>query len=494
MKSVWSDETSFDERPSLEKDLKVDTVVIGAGMAGILTAYLLQERGIEVIVIEGNRIASGMTKNTTAKITSQHDLIYQKLIKQIGQEEAKQYAMANQKAIEMYKDIIDKNNIDCEFEEKSAYIYSRENQEIIEQEVKAANQAGIFAELVAGLQLPFDTKAAIRFKGQGQFNPLKFLVPLTKKITIYENTLAYKVEDNVVYTKKGKIKAKNIVVATHYPIINVPGYYFMRMHQERSYVIALENEKGYPNKLVSDNRKEDWNIDGMFLDADNDGFSFRTYKNLLLLGGSSHRTGKNNVGGCYEKLREKAMEWYPNAKERYHWSAQDCIPLDNIPYIGLYSSSTPNMYVATGFKKWGMTSSMVSGMILTNMICGIENPYAKVFSPQRFHLSASAANLMKDGAQSVAGLTSGMLKIPKDQLEELPCGHGGIVEYEGEKYGVYKEESGECYIVSAKCAHLGCLLAWNPDELIWECPCHGSRYDYKGKLISNPAINDITIE
>lgn len=494
MKSVWSDETSFGPRPSLEKDIEVDTVVIGAGMAGILTAYLLQEQGIEVIIIEGNQIASGVTKNTTAKITSQHDLIYHELISQVGLEEATQYAMANQKAIEMYKDIIVKNNIDCEFEEKAAYIYSREDQEIIEQEVDAANKVGIFAELVAGLQLPFDTKAAVRFNGQAQFNPLKFLEFLIRNLTIYENTLAINVEDSTVFTEKVKINAKHIVVATHYPIINAPGYYFMRMHQERSYVIALENEQGDPDKVVLDNMKGDWNLDGMYLDADDDGYSFRTYKNLLLLGGASHRTGKNKTGGCYQKLREKAKEWYPNSKERYHWSAQDCMSLDKIPYIGLYSSTTPNMYVATGFKKWGMTSSLVSAMILTDMICGKENPYAKVFSPQRFHMSASAANLMKDGAQSVVGLTSGLLKIPKEQLEELPSGHGGIVEYEGEKYGVYKEETGECHLVSSRCAHLGCQLEWNPDELTWDCPCHGSRYDYNGKIISNPTVKDITIE
>ncbi|ROR31857.1 glycine/D-amino acid oxidase-like deaminating enzyme [Mobilisporobacter senegalensis] len=494
MKSVWSDEVSFEKKESLEQDIKVDTVVIGAGIAGILTGYLLQEQGIEVIIIEGNQIASGVTKNTTAKITSQHDLIYHKLIDQIGVDQATWYAFANQKAIETYKEIISKENIDCEFEEKSSYIYSRENQEIIEQEVEAASRVGILADFVAGLQLPFDTKAAIRFNGQAQFNPLKFLLPLSKKLTIYENTLAVHVEKNTVYTSKAKIVAKHIIVATHYPFINIPGYYFMRMHQERSYVIALECGEGDPEKLVFDSMREEWNLDGMYLDADKDGYSFRTYKNLLLLGGSGHRTGENHIGGCYERLREKAREWYPNARERYHWSAQDCMTLDSIPYIGLYSSSTPNMYVATGFKKWGMTSSMVSAMIIRDRICGNENDYMEVFSPQRFHLSASATNLMKDGAKSVAGLTKGMLKIPKEKLEELPSGHGGIVEYEGEKYGVYKDEEGECFFVSAKCAHLGCQLEWNPDELTWDCPCHGSRYDIRGKVISNPAINDIGIE
>lgn len=491
MKSVWSEETSFSGRESLVSDINVDVAVIGAGMAGILTAYLLQERGAKVVILEANGIASGVTKNTTAKITSQHDLIYDNLIQQFGLEKAKQYAMANEQAIAMYKDIIGKNNIDCDFEEKSAYVYSLDDQEIIEREVKAANEVGISAELVTGLPLPISVKAAVKFNGQGQFNPLKFLKPLTEKLTIYEDTLVTRVDGNTVYTEKEKVYAKHIVVATHYPFINVPGYYFMRMHQERSYVIALEQKKLDADKLVCDNTLDVWKMDGMYIDAKEEGYSFRTYKNLLLLGGSSHRTGKNHVGGCYDRLREVAKVWYPGAVERYHWSAQDCIPLDNIPYIGQYSSSTPNLYVATGFKKWGMTSSMVSAMILSDMIIGVENEYKEVFSPRRFHLSASAKNLAKDSAQAISGLTASIIKIPKEDLEKLECGHGGIVDYHGEKVGVYKEKNGECHIVSTRCTHLGCQLEWNPDEHSWDCPCHGSRFDYQGNLMSNPAMKGI---
>lgn len=479
MISIWSLETELDKREKLMQDIKVDVVVIGAGMAGILNAYFLQQKGLNIVVIEANEIASGVTKNTTAKITSQHDLIYDSFISKIGKELAGQYARANEQAIKLYKKIIEEKKIDCNFEEKPAYIYTRSDITPIEKEVKAASSLQINVEFTKKSTLPFAVEGMVKFDNQAQFQPLDFLKAIAKELTIYEHTKALSIEDQVVYTENGNITADHIIMATHYPFINAPGYYFTRLYQDRSYVIALDNAG---------------QLDGMYKDADSKGYSFRNYKNLLLLGGASHKTGKNKDGGNYEKLRKAAKDFYRNSTEKYHWSAQDCMSLDNIPYIGRFSSKTPNLYVATGFHKWGMTSSMVSAMILSDMIIGKTNDYMEVFDPKRFHLSASMNHLVTEVEDTISSQYAQYFKYPKEEIDEIEKGHGAIVDYNGQKIGVYKDEEGKVYMVTTKCAHLGCQLEWNRDERSWDCPCHGSRYDYKGNVIDNPAMKGIAIE
>lgn len=476
MKSLWSESCKFRKREALNKDIKTDVLVIGAGIAGILTAYMLKQRGREVVVIDAAEIASGNTKNTTAKITSQHDLIYSKLITEFGEEKARQYAKANELAIKKYKEIIEDRRIECDFEEKPAYVYSLNEVDVLKEEVEAAKKLGIDAEFVQKATLPFKINGALKFNNQAQFNPLKFLKDISNELVIYENTRALEIKENLVVTSGGNITAKNIVVATHYPIMNAPGYYFMKMHQERSYVLALENKS---------------EVDGMYIDLNKEGYSFRTYNNLLLLGGIRHRTGENEEGGSYDELRKVAKRLYPKAKEKYHWSAQDCMTIDGIPYIGRYSSETRNIYVATGFNKWGMTSSMVSAMIISDMILEKENDFSEIFSPRRFDLSLSINNIANDLIETAKNFIAQKVYIPSSEIEHIKNGHGGIIEYNGEKVGVYKNKEGKEFFVSTKCTHLGCQLSWNADELTWDCPCHGSRFDYKGRLIGSPATKDL---
>lgn len=476
MKSVWSESCKFRKREALNKDIKTDVLVIGAGIAGILTAYMLKQKGREVVVIDAAEIASGNTKNTTAKITSQNDLIYSKLITEFGEEKARQYAKANELAIKKYKEIIEDKRIECDFEEKPAYVYSLNEVDVLKEEVEAAKNLGIDAEFVQEANLPFKINGAVKFNNQAQFNPLKFLKGISNELVIYENTRALEIKENLVVTSGGNITANNIVVATHYPIMNAPGYYFMKMHQERSYVLALENTS---------------EIDGMYIDLNKEGYSFRTYNNLLLLGGISHRTGENEEGGSYDELRKVAKRLYPKAKEKYYWSAQDCMTIDGIPYIGRYSSETPNIYVATGFNKWGMTSSMVSAMIISDMILEKENDFSEIFSPRRFDLSLSINNIANDLIETAKNFIAQKVYIPSSEIEHIKNGHGGIIEYNGEKVGVYKNKEGKEFFVSTKWTHLGCQLSWNSDELTWDCPCHGSRFDYKGRLIGSPATKDL---
>ncbi|HIZ56702.1 MAG TPA: FAD-dependent oxidoreductase [Firmicutes bacterium] len=472
MESIWSQTQSMPEKPFLPGNIEVEAAVIGGGMAGILTAWYLKEAGIDAVVLEADQIASGQTKNTTAKITAQHGLIYQKLIDSLGIDSAKKYANANLQAIKAYRDIIASLKIDCDFQELPSYIYSVLDAETLQEETKAAQKLGIPAEFTLQTSLPFPIKGAVCFSKQAQFHPLKFLSVLADQLDIYTQTRVQKVEDNRIQTNRGIVQAKYIVFTCHYPFQLTPGFYFMRMHQERSYVLALENAG---------------QMNGMYLGIDPDGLSFRHHGDFLLLGGGGHRTGENRMGGRYDTLRQVARKFWPESLEKGHWSAQDCMPLDGVPYIGQFAASVPNWYVATGFGKWGMTSSMVAALGIRDLITGHKNPDLEVFSPQRFTPAASAGTFLDNSLHAVRDLSRRILAPPREELDALPNGHGGIVEYQGEKVGVYKDETGKVFAVSIKCPHLGCQLEWNPDEKSWDCPCHGSRFDYHGRLLDDPA-------
>jgi len=458
MESIWSKTTQLPKHEKLTDDLRVQNVVIGAGIAGVLIAYLLQSKGQEVIVLEAKEMASGQTKNTTAKITSQHGLYIHDMIKNAGRDRAKGYVEANEAAIQLYKEIITKEGIACAFEELPSFLYSTEERGIerLKQEAEAAKELGMKAEFLDGeeiTELPFEVTAAVRFDHQAQFHPLEFIKVIAEKLTIYEHTKVLEVDDYIVLTERNVIVADNIIFATHYPFPIVPGYYFLRQHQSRSYVLALEGEK-VPKQLK-----------GMYYSIDRDGLSFRCAKGQLLLGGSNHRTGKygkrwvtdtgvDKTGFCH--LNEQAKAGYPNAKVKEYWAAQDCMPHDKIPFIGRFSKKREHWYVATGFQKWGMTSAMVSAMIISDMIVGKENPYAQVFSPQRLLFKAGIKDFFIDVEESICGLTKGLF-VKKDR----------------------------------KCRHMGCALVWNEDEKSWDCPCHGSRYTKEGQLIDNPAQQDL---
>ena len=475
MESIWSQNCNIPGRERLPGDLEVEVTVIGAGMAGILTAFALQEAGCQVAVLEANQIGSGQTRNTTAKITSQHGMIFQKLIQTMGTDAARQYAQANQEAVRAYETIINTHHIDCDFQPCRAYVYGNDVG-LLQEEARSAVELGLPASYVTNLNIPVPAAGAVQFDHQAQFHPLKFLRQISEGLTIYEHTPVQTVEDDLLTTPYGTVKATHIIFACHFPFLNVPGMYFARLHQERSYILALANAP---------------QVEGMYISGEKGGWSFRNYGEFLLMGGENHRTGENGQGGRYERLRQKAREWFPDSREVAHWSAQDCITPDGVPYIGRYAASRPNWYVATGFQKWGMTTSMVSAMLLRDLICGKENPYAQVFNPGRFE-AAALPGMAVDGGQAVKGLVKRFFQIPSEAASEIPPGHGGIVFLHGEKVGVYKEPDGTLHAVDIRCPHLGCQLEWNPDELSWDCPCHGSRFDCYGRLISGPAQEDLT--
>ncbi len=470
-------------REPLKGEIRTEAAVIGAGLSGILTAWFLQSQGVKTVVLEAETLGSGQTELTTAKITSQHGLVYSKLIKTVGKERAAAYGKANQRAIEDYKKIVKAQGIDCFFERKPAYLYTMEAgrmQKKLEQEAETAASLGLPAfytnKTEAEEDLPFSITGAVRFGNQAQFHPLLFLNALAKDLTVYEHTRAGKVTKNSLITEHGCVHADHIIFAGHYPFLLRPGYYFLRMYQERSYCLALK-QAGLPK--------------GMYLGMDSDGLSFREFQEYLILGGGKHRTGENPYGGKYGMLEQKAKEFWPVCTRAASWSAQDCMTLDGIPYIGQFSSNRPNWYVATGFGKWGMSSAMVSARMISDAVLGKDIGEFQVFSPQRLNVRGSAVNFMKNSIHAAKDLGKTLVYRPSDSIETLENGHGGIVTVNGEKTGAYKDENGRVYLVSVKCPHMGCQLEWNPDEKTWDCPCHGSRFHYDGTLLDGPAENGV---
>lgn len=291
MESVWSagiKKADRKPRPSLKGNIKTDVLVIGGGMAGILTAYRLGQAGVNCVVVEGRTVGDGITKNTTAKVTAQHGLIYGDIIRRRGLEMAKAYLKANQQAVADFRNL--SKQYPCDFEEKTAYVYSRDRRDKLEQEARAYEKMGLAADWREKVPVPVETAGTLGMAHQGQIHPLKLIFVLAENINIYENTFVRKIENGVAETDNGEIHAEHIVLATHYPMVNVPGLYFMKLYQHRSYVIALEGAQA---------------IDGMYVDAQQDGYSFRTYQDLLFVGGGSHKTGKQggDLQSC-ETLRK----------------------------------------------------------------------------------------------------------------------------------------------------------------------------------------------
>ena len=486
----WLRDTTLPAFAPLAGEISREAVVVGGGMCGILTAFYLQRSGVRTVVLEAETIGSGQTAGTTAKITSQHGKMYHTLIGSMGQERARQYAEGNRRAVAEYGRLVKERSIDCDFHKCASYIYSMTDRESMEQEAHSAAACGINGEFTLETELPFEVKGAVRFGGQARFSPLKLLGNLAGELEIYEYTQVLHVDRHGVDTNRGRVNAEHVVFACHYPFVNIPGFYFMRMYQQRSYVLALK-EKGRErgesagrSLLLPEN---------MYLGIDPDqGFSFRRAGDTLLFGGYSHRTGEMQHGvSPYKKLGLKARTWWPGAGKVAEWSAQDCMTLDQVPYIGRFSKNRENWYVATGFKKWGMSSSMVSAMIISGMITGNEPDWSQVFSPSRVTPGASAKELAGHMQISVVHVSKSFFMPPKKALEDLKPGQGKIVEWKGKKTGVYMDKKGKLYPVSPRCPHLGCQLSFNPSEKSWDCPCHGSRFSYKGELLCGPAQTGI---
>lgn len=444
----------------------------------------------------------------------------------LGKEKAKQYLEANEQAIKNIEKIIQQEQIECEFQKKDAYVFTQKQEEIpkIKKEVEAVQSLGFSAEFMENTELPLKTLGAIKFPNQAQFNPCKYtqgLIEAMPNVEIYENTKVIDVKqsennveenenqsekenqrqninqnENVEQNEEGteyeiitenqnKINAKYVVIATHYPIINIPGYYFLKMYQSLSYVIGAETTKQ--------------ELNGMYINSEEPTISLRTTslengKTLLIIAGMDHKTGeKKDLSQKYEELIKIAKQIDPNCEIKYKWCTEDCISLDKIPYIGEFSNLMPNVYVGTGYKKWGMTSSNVAANIIANKILGKQNEYEEVFTSTRLKPIKNHEEMGNMIKEVVKSLVIEKLKVPQETIENIKTGEAKVIEIDSKKVGVYKDEKGKLYAVKPVCSHLGCELSWNNLEKTWDCPCHGSRFTYEGKSIYDPSIYDLEI-
>lgn len=431
MRFLWTDHLPPLPDNPLDTDVTADVCVIGGGMAGTLIATELTKRGADCVLLDATMPGAGITKGTTAVLTAQHDQLYHKLAKTYGRNTAAGYLHANLEGLEHIRRLA--QNIDCDLENRPSVMYSRTGRDRLKREADFLCSIGFPAAHTTNPDLPFAAVDAVTYPDMAQFHPLKFLHALARDLRYYTHTFVRKVDGTTAVTDRGRVRAKNVIVATHFPFLNRRGLYFVKQYQMRSYVIAYKDapDLGCTAEDASD---------------EGGGFYFRNYRDLLLVGGGSHRTGRKGTG--FAAIADFVRTHFPDATEVCRWANQDCVTLDYVSYIGRYSPAMPNVFVATGFGLWGMTTSAVAARLLADAVEGKPNCYATVFDPARSILHPQLlANL---------GATLGDFLIPTPR----------------------------------RCPHLGCALRYNRAEHSWDCPCHGSRFDSAGHLIDNPAMRD----
>ncbi len=498
-KSLWIEDSGDTHYKRLEAGEDTDVCIVGGGIVGAVTAYLLTRAGVKTIILEKDKVCLGVTANSTAKLTSQHGLFYKYLEEEYGLEVAKKYLYSNEEGINLAEDIIKGEKIECGFEKKNSYVFATNEIELdkVKQEVETLNRIGYEAKYLTDVNIPIENVlGAVEFKNQAQFNARKYCIEVFNRVEkyggrIYENTKVTNIVlENGRYTVRTEVGfdviANKVVIATHYPIKSFPGMYFSKMYQDKSYAIAVDTHE-----------EDDKMIDGMFIQSCNPIISFRTTiyngKKLLVVAGSDHKTGRpiGKIEDSYLNLENYIKSYYPKAEVKFRWSTEDCISLDKIPYIGKFSNLLPNMYVATGFKKWGMSTAHVAGKIIFDAIMKNKNDYAEIYRATRLHPMKNFEEFGNMLKESIDSLLINKIKPAQDEFDNIPLDGGGIVELQGQKVGIYKGSNGEVFAVKPYCCHLGCLVSWNNLEKTWDCPCHGSRYDYMGNIITEPTVRNL---
>ncbi len=490
--SFWIDSTPSTSYPSLVGDIHVDVVILGGGMTGISSAYLLAQAGLKTVVLESDRILLGTTGHTTGKLTIQHNLIYDQLIKQIGETKAKLYAEANQDAIEFIAKVIEEEGIDCDFTRQSAYLYTQKRRHLrdLEKEMEATQKIGIQAHLIDEIPINLPVKGALRFDNQAQFHPRKYLLALAERFlgmggNIFEQTKAVDIQGKgpfIVDTGQGiKVRADYVIMACHYPFHILPGLYVARIYQEREYAVVVKAKEQFPG--------------GMYVNIEDPPRSLRSLSTPegehILVVGERHRTGTGkNLTRHYKNLMEFAQTLFTVEDFPYHWSTQDCTTLDDVPYIGPVSKDKPNLLMATGYRKWGMTHSTVAALILRDRIVKGISPWQEVYNPGREGSLKSKKQFVFNTGDLIYHFVAGKLKKGEEEYFLSP-GEAVIANINGRRGGIYKDREGKLHIVDTTCTHLGCELQWNDGELSWDCPCHGSRYDIDGNPLSGPTLKPL---
>ncbi|WP_433336546.1 FAD-dependent oxidoreductase [Spirillospora sp. CA-294931] len=473
---------------------EADVVVLGGGIAGLTTAFLLARAGRSVVVVEAARIAEGVSGHTTAKVTSQHNLIYADLVRRFGSERAALYGASQEAALAWIADRVDELDADCDFRRRPAHVYAEDPayRDELEAEAEAAAGLGLPAEFVADPGLPFPVAGAVRFTGQAQFHPRRWLLALARELVDLGGQIVEDVRATglnltggpLVRTTAGSVRARDVVVATHYPIFD-RGAYFARLEPRRSLLMAAPADS---EKVPG----------GMYISADT-GHSFRTTPGpdggeTLLLGGEGYHPGeKRDVESRFARLAGWGADRLGVGPYSHQWATQDNKPVDRLPYIGRYHPLARHLWVATGFGLWGMTNGTVAGLLLADLIKGEENPWAPLYDPGRLSVRQSAPGLVRLGARTGLHYVADYARtlVPGDRIAALGRGEATVTHVGRRPVAAYRDDQGGLSAVSAVCTHLGCLVAFNDAERTWDCPCHGSRFGLDGTVRHGPATRPL---
>lgn len=488
-RSLWLDTIPFPKYAPLTEHVEADLCIVGAGITGITLAYALRKSGLKIALIEADQLMQGATAYTTAKLTAQHHVIYHELIKNYGKCSAKRYANAQVAAIEFVKG----THIECDLEHLTSYVYTQREEHVqaLEEEWEAAKQLGFDCHLMSDLELPFKVEKAVAFHNQGQYHPLKYLAGLLRAleedstVTIYEQTAATdlnRLEDGryQIQTKNNHhLTVKRVVQACHFPFYDGGSLLFAKVEARTSYLMATNQSKKH--------------LTGMYISYEKPTRTMRSYKDFLIVGGEDHRVGTaDNSLEKYDSIRHFMSEYFQTSDVKYHWSTQDYMTPDKLPFIGELHQS--GIYVATGYQKWGMTNGIAAALLLHDLLLGIANPYAELVNPHRFNLKAQFKDLVAYNSRVVAELVKGKLRMGETFVDidaDLENGQSKVIETMAGTYGVYKDQDGQAHMLDITCTHLGCELRFNQGETTWDCPCHGSRFSHKGDVINGPAHHNL---
>jgi glycine/D-amino acid oxidase-like deaminating enzyme/nitrite reductase/ring-hydroxylating ferredoxin subunit len=482
-----------DAAAPLSAEIEADVAIIGAGIVGLTAALLLQSAGRSVVVLEAARLGRQVTGGSTAKVTSQHGLVYDRLAKQMGTDAAAAYARSNEAGLAFIADRVRERGIDCEFERCPAYVYAytAEQEAAVEREVAAASRAGLPARLVQDLALPFKVRAAVCFDEQAQFHPMKYLTAIAAEIgerggRIFEATRVVDVDNGqpcTVVAEHGKVRAQEVIVATNIPILDRGGF-FGRAFPYRHMCIAAPVAK-------------DRVPQGMYISAEEPIRSFRSTpwsetERLMVFIGEAFPTGQADTRDKLSSLESFAREHFGVTSPAYRWGNQDFYSADGVPFVGPILPGVSRIRIATGFNAWGITAGTVAAMILSDDMLGRRNDWAWLYDSRRLGLRSGGRKLVEKNIDAARNWVEDRLhKADERSPSSIRPDEAAIVRLDGQAVAAYRDGEGVLHSVSARCTHMGCLVHWNSAERSWDCPCHGSRYDVDGNVLHGPAVHGL---
>jgi len=491
--SLWQDSVDA-YKPVNKADFSTlyDVVIVGGGITGITTALLMQNAGLKCLVLESNNLCFGTTGGTTAHINTLLEVPYSTVEKNFNKEKSKLVASSVKEAVSIIKQNVEKYDIDCEFEMTTAALFAKtdKQKEELDKISKATADAGIDIEFINKISIPIKFLKAMQVEGQARFNPVRYVYALAEEFekaggVIVQQCRFLSADENEnvnIETSKGKCTTKFLIYATHIP----PGINLLhfRCVPMRTYAMAVTLNSGeYPEDLLYDmydpyNYYRSQEIDG---------------KKYFIVGGYDHKTAhEENQEYCFLKLESHIRKYFDVKQIDYKWSSQFYVSPDGLPYIGQLPGHS-KIFVATGFNGNGMPYSTVSALLLKKILCNEDSPYRDLYDPNRLKLAAGLSNFVSHNVDVVKQFVGKMFSGEElHQLAELATGEGKIVEFEDEKIAIYKDESGAVHALSPTCTHAGCEVKWNNAELTWDCPCHGTRYSYDGRVMNGPATKDLS--